>query len=119
MPFNIGGHIFNGTIANTQDYLNIIKTGLVLHLDASTLESYPGSGNNWFDLSGYDYHGTLTNGPTYDSSNQGTIIFDGSNDYVTTADVNHGTSEFTLEAWVYFNSLNSTSAIIKKNTDND
>jgi hypothetical protein len=119
MPFNIGGHIYNGTQADLQDYQNIITRGLVLHLDASALESYPSSGTSWFDISGNNNHGTLTNGPTFSSSNQGYIIFDGTNDYVTTTDVNHGTSEFTLEAWVYFNSLNSSNTIIKKNTDND
>jgi hypothetical protein len=119
MPFDIGGQIFNGDIADKQDYLNVVQNGLKLHLDVSTLESYPGSGNDWFDLSANDYHGTLTNGPTYSVSNQGTIVFDGSNDYVTTADVDHGTSQFTLEAWVYFTSFNSGNCVIKKNTDND
>lgn len=119
MPFNIGGYIYNGTHADVEDYKNVITRGLVLHLDASALESYPSSGTNWYDLSGYDYHGTLINGPTYNSSNQGSIVFDGTNDYITTADVNHGTSEFTLEAWVYFNGFNSNNCIIKKNTDND
>jgi hypothetical protein len=119
MPFDIGGHIYNGTHAGVSDYKNIIERGLVLHLDASALESYLGSGNNWIDLSGNNYQGTLTNGPTFDSANKGTIVFDGSNDYVTTADVDHGTSQFTLEAWVYFSSFNSGNCVIKKNTDND
>ena len=119
MPFNIGGHIYNGTHADVEDYKNIITRGLVLHLDASALESYPGSGTSWSDLSGNNNNGTLTNGPTFSSSNQGYIIFDGTNDYVTTADVNHGTSEFTLESWVYFSAFNSNNCIIKKNTDND
>jgi hypothetical protein len=119
MPFDIGGYIYNGTHAGVSDYKNIIERGLVLHLDASALESYSGSGNNWIDLSGNNYQGTLTNGPTFDSANKGTIVFDGSNDYVTTADVDHGTSQFTLEAWVYFSSFNSGNCVIKKNTDND
>jgi hypothetical protein len=119
MPFNIGGHIYNGTHADLHDYKNIITRGLVLHLDASALESYPGSGTSWSDLSGNNNNGTLTNGPTFNSNNQGYIIFDGTNDYVTTADVNHGTSEFTLETWVYWSLLNSNSTVIKKNTDND
>jgi hypothetical protein len=119
MPFNIGGYIYNGTQADVEDYKNIITRGLVFHLDAGTPESYPRSGTGWFDMSGNGYNGTLTNGPTYDSANQGSIVFDGSNDYVTTADVNTGTSEFTLEAWIYFNAFNSNNSIIKKNTDND
>ena len=81
MPFNIGGHIYNGTQADLQDYQNIITRGLVLHLDASALESYPGTGTSWSDLSGNN-NGTLTNGPTFSSGNQGYINFDGTNDYV-------------------------------------
>ena len=50
MPFNIGGHIYNGTQADLQDYQNIITRGLVLHLDASALESYPGTGTSWSDI---------------------------------------------------------------------
>ena len=119
MPFNIGGQIYNGTEADLQDYKNIITRGLVLHLDASALESYPSSGTSWYDISGNGNDGTLSNGPTFNSGNQGYIIFDGTNDYVTTADVNHGTSEFTLETWVYLSSLNTNKTIIKKNTDND
>ena len=81
MPFNIGGHIYNGTHADVEDYKNVITRGLVLHLDASALESYPGSGTSWSDLSGNN-NGTLTNGPTFSSGNQGYINFDGTNDYV-------------------------------------
>ena len=119
MPFNIGGFIYNGSISDVQDYQNIVKSGLVFHLDAGTIESYPGSGTSWYDMSGNENHGTLTNGPTYNSVNQGSVVFDGTNDYVTTTDVHHGTSEFTLESWVYWNSLSANSTVIKKNTDND
>ena len=56
---------------------------LVLALDAGNLISYPGSGTTWTDLSGNRNNGTLTNGPTFDSANGGSIVFDGTNDYVT------------------------------------
>jgi hypothetical protein len=119
MPFNVNGYILSSGMTQTFGYKNIITRGLVFHLNAGTPESYPGSGNSWYDLTSGGYHGTLTNGPTYNTANGGSIVFDGSNDYVTTADVDHGTLEFTLEAWVYFNSFNSNNCIIKKNTDND
>ena len=32
-------------------------------LDASNSNSYPGSGNTWYDLSGNNYHGTLNGAP--------------------------------------------------------
>jgi hypothetical protein len=54
----------------------------VLNLDAGNIKSYPGSGTTWRDLSGNGNNGTLTNGPTYSSSNKGSIVFDGSNDFV-------------------------------------
>jgi hypothetical protein len=60
----------------------IITNGLVLHLDAGNFASYNGSGTTWTDLSGNGNNGTLTNGPTYSSANRGSIVFDGSNDYI-------------------------------------
>jgi len=59
----------------------IVTSGLVLCLDAANPKSYPGSGTTWSDLSGNGNSGTLTNGPTFDSSNLGSISFDGVDDY--------------------------------------
>ena len=82
---------------------DIVENGLVLHLDAADTNSYPGSGTLWTDLSGNGYSGTLTNGPTFSSSNRGSILFDGVNDYI-----DHGTSpassirggtQFTIGFW--------------------
>jgi hypothetical protein len=52
MPFDIGGFIFNGDRIKNDARTGIVTNGLVLHLDASIPESYPGSGTSWFDLSG-------------------------------------------------------------------
>tara|TARA_R110000851_G_scaffold318541_1_gene482434 strand:+ start:268 stop:945 length:678 start_codon:yes stop_codon:yes gene_type:complete len=60
---------------------SIITDGLVLCLDAANKRSYLGSGTVWDDLAGSN-NGTLTNGPTFDTGNGGSIVFDGSNDYV-------------------------------------
>jgi len=62
----------------------IITNGLVLALDASDKNSYPGSGTTWTDISGNNNTSTLTNGPTFSSANGGVIVFDGTNDYVDT-----------------------------------
>jgi hypothetical protein len=62
-------------------YGNIVTNGLVLNLDAAKKDSYPGSGTTWRDISGNRNNGTLTNGPTFNSDNGGSIVFDGSNDY--------------------------------------
>jgi hypothetical protein len=60
----------------------IVQSGLVLNLDAGVSSSYPGSGTTWTDLSGNGNTGTLTNGPTYNSANGGSLVFDGVDDYV-------------------------------------
>ena len=56
---------------------SIVTNGLVLALDAANHKSYPGSGTTWFDLSGNSHDGTLTGGPTFNSDNGGSIVFDG------------------------------------------
>jgi hypothetical protein len=50
-------------------------------LDAANVKSYPGTGTTWSDLSGNGNNGTLTNGPTFDSNNVGSIVFDGVDDF--------------------------------------
>ena len=62
---------------------NITTNGLVLCLDAADPLSYPGSGTTWRDLSGNGKNGTLQNGPTFDSANGGSIVFDGTNDFIS------------------------------------
>ncbi len=61
----------------------IVTNGLVLALDAADKNSYPGSGTIWRDVSGNNRNFTLTNGPTYNSANGGSIVFDGTNDIAT------------------------------------
>ena len=57
--------------------------GLKLYLDAGKGLSYSGTGSNWVDISGNYNNGFLTNGPTYNSASEGTIVFDGTNDHIT------------------------------------
>ena len=61
---------------------NLVTNGLVLSLDAGNTKSYTSGSTTWFDKSGYGNNGTLVNGPTFDSLNGGSIIFDGTNDRV-------------------------------------
>jgi hypothetical protein len=76
----------------------ITTNGLVLCLDAANSKSYPGSGTTWFDLSGNGRNGTLVNGPSFTTTNQGIIVFDGVNDHVTcNAPISSAFSECTVE----------------------
>jgi hypothetical protein len=79
----IGSGITIGSgIGLIPDLAPVVTTGLQLYLDAGNASSYSGSGTAWNDLSGNSRNGTLTNGPTYSSADGGSIVFDGSNDYV-------------------------------------
>ena len=88
----------------------IVTDGLVFYVDAADANSYPGSGTTWTDLSGNGNNGTLTNGPTFSSANRGSIVFDGTNDYIDIPNTSTyqftNTQPFTLSAWV--NSSNLT-----------
>jgi hypothetical protein len=81
---------------------------LVLNLDAGDYASYPRSGTTWYDISGNGLTGALTNGPTYDSANKGSIVFDGSDDYVDLGDVLDISSNFTLSVWFKGNASQQT-----------
>jgi len=70
------------TTSGAKDYRGIIRSGLVMHLDAGAVESYSGSGTGWYDLSVSKVNGTLVNSPTYSSSNGGTLVFSGTSQHV-------------------------------------
>ena len=82
----------------------IITEGLVLYLDAANTRSYPGVGTTWSDLSRSGNNGSLINGPTFNSANGGSIVFDGTNDYVNTVTatflgINSTSTPFTISVW--------------------
>jgi hypothetical protein len=85
-------------------YEDIVTDGLVLNLDAGWYNSYPGSGTVWTDLSGQGNNGTLFNSPSFSSNGQGSLNFDGTDDYVRvneSASVDITTNTITFGAWCY------------------
>lgn len=94
---------------------DIVEDGLVLSLDAGNTKSYPGSGTAWNDLSGLANGATLINGVGYTASNGGSLVFDGSNDYVEVLNSSSlQVNNFTLEAWVYPINNSENGHIIRK-----
>ena len=78
----------------------IVTNGLVLALDAADKNSYRGSGTTWTDVSGNNNTGTLTNGPTFNGGNGGSIVFDGVDDYVNVANASSlNASAQTISVW--------------------
>lgn len=93
----------------------IVTSGMVFYADAADKNSYPGSGTSMLDLSGYRNNGTLTNGPTFDSSGGGTLVYDGTDDYVDLG-VGAGTLDqlsnvITVQAMIYTGLPNSRMTI--------
>lgn len=102
-------------------YGGIITNGLILDLDAAKKDSYPGTGTAWNDISGNRNNGTLTNGPTFNSSNGGSIVFDGVDDTVR---INSASPleqvSTTSMAWVYAKSFpNAYNTVICKDEANN
>jgi hypothetical protein len=88
------GFIFAGSPSTP----SIVTDSLWVHLDAGNASSYSGSGTDWFDLSGNSRDSTLTNGPSYSSSDGGILTFDGTDDYATLPTMASYT-DFTIEAF--------------------
>lgn len=86
--FTTSGQCLNWFAAQTDkiifnnDYGNIVTDGLVLNLDAGFSPSYPTINNSWYDISPNNLTSTLYNGITFDSGFNGSMVFDGTNDYV-------------------------------------
>ena len=81
----------------------IVEDGLVLALDAGNTKSYPSPGTaGWYDLSGNGNNGSLIEGPSYNSDNGGSLVFNGISNYVSLSSSIIGTDEpFTYEIAVY------------------
>jgi hypothetical protein len=104
MPINLNGNELNSLGTKLLNDTSIVNNGLTLYLDAGIATSYGGSGTTWTDLTTSGYNATLQNGPTFNSSNGGSIVFDGTNDNATTGVtgiVPVGSSPYTVSIWVY------------------
>ncbi len=77
---------------------NVVTDGLVFAVDAANQKSYPGSGTTWKDLAGSN-NLTLTNGPTFDSANGGSFLFDGTNE-TAPGSINLTPANITLSFWI-------------------
>lgn len=79
----------------------IVTDGLILYLDASNSNSYPGQGSTWFDISGNNNDATI-NGPIFSNSQIKNFVFDGNDDVITSMNLSNY-SDLTIEIWYYNN----------------
>jgi hypothetical protein len=88
---------------------NIVREGLLLYLDAANQKSYVSSSTVWRDLSLNNNSGSLVNGPSFDSANMGSIVFDGSDDYVQVLNNSSlNSTSGTVSVWFKYNSIIGT-----------
>jgi hypothetical protein len=62
-----------------------VTDGLKLYLDAQNVNSYPGTGTTWYDISGNSNHATFVNSPVYYANPTANMTFNGTNAYMTIA----------------------------------
>ena len=79
---------------------SLVMSGLILALDAANTKSYPGSGTTWTDISANGRVGTLTNGPTYNSANSGSITFTAASSNSVLLTGSTAVSQATFTVWL-------------------
>ena len=95
----------------------IVTNGLVLALNAADRNSYPGSGTTWRDLSANNIIGTLTNGPTFNSANGGSIFTDGTDDFISTPYSGSAADSYTFSVWFNNDNYSETKYILNRGRD--
>ena len=82
--------------------------GTVTSVDGYTIHTFTSTGSTtftpiatWYDMCRSGYNGTLTNSPTYNSSNQGSLLFNGTSNYLTLSSSvgAFGQGNFTISCW--------------------
>jgi hypothetical protein len=65
-----------------RDYEGIITDGLIVNVDAGFTPSYPKSGTTIYNTTSNTVNGSLINSPVFNSSDGGSIVLDGVDDYI-------------------------------------
>ena len=86
---------------------SIVRDGLVLHLDAANVKSYPGSGTTWFDLSGLDNNFSIVGADYVMSPSPHFSLIDNQGDYLirSTSDVIGGLNDFSFDMFIRIDSF--------------
>jgi hypothetical protein len=94
---------------------NIVTNGLVLNLDAANPRSYapPFNGITWQNLVAVSssISGSLVNGASYTGSNNGTLVFDGVDDFVDISSF-PTINQITCDIWLKVDPSNITGALV-------
>jgi hypothetical protein len=85
---------------------------LIYYLDASNTKSYISGSTTWYDISRTMINSTLVNGPTFNSANGGSIVFDGTNDYVIIPQIttNQTIGNYSFSVWLNLTTTRTSSS---------
>ena len=103
MPLNIDGYSIRDRDVRMYERTNIVRSGLVLHLDASIFNTVT-YGTTWPDLSGNGYDASFVNNPSYSDDK---ISFNGIDQKTDQSipNINLSTDSLTIELWFKSNQL--------------
>lgn len=80
--------------------VQIVTSSLVWNADPAIIESYSGTGNQWFDLtSNGQRFSTLANSPTYSTANGGYFVFNGTTHVASSSSLILATNNFSFDIW--------------------
>ena len=114
---------YTGTAGNKRCYITGVQyeytSAPTFFIDAQqTRGTTNATGGGWVDLSGNAKHGELLNGPTYNSDKGGSIVFDGSNDYISLGNVGTIGNQQTIDVWFYSTSVTNYKNVLDMNYAN-
>lgn len=107
-------------MATQYSFGKIVTSGLVFAVDTADRNSYTSGSTTFRDLSENRRNGTLTNSPTYNSANGGSIVLNGTTQYIDYGNNTLGVEvqDKTACAWIYKTSSGGIYGIIDKDFDN-
>ena len=86
-----------------------------MNYDFGSIETSSRTGSSIYNLVGTGFTATSFNSPTYGIGGGGTIVFNGTNQYLTSNDP--GISlPLTISVWLYFNSLSGWQTFVSQDT---
>ena len=103
-------------MSTTEGGGKIVTDGLILYYDGANPKCYISGNTTSNDLSITQSTGTLTNGVTYDTDNNGSWVFDGIDDYIEISDNNVFNQDintpFSICSWVKADTLSLLNFIL-------
>jgi hypothetical protein len=94
---------------------SIVTDGLILNYDFGSIETTPRTGSSANNLVGTGFTATLVNSPTFGTGGGGTVVVNGTNQYLSSNDPGIALP-LTISVWIYFNGLGGWNTFVCQDT---